>query len=231
MQNTSRAVRVGSAALAVLALGLLVTSVASAASPRPHRPDVMGATPDKYNANWVTGVSQDAGAKGQSIKLGDNSDDASSFAYYSFRNWWDQNLSDVKKIQASFMAAAGTINTPGSPRFSLELDTPGNGIGTVATPDGDVVVYLDPSTCSDPAPGPASGWVESDFTGDTSNCVINDSNGGVYVSDASSSAWDKLVAAYPGAKVWFMFLIQDASVGANYVDRIKLDSAFFTKAP
>src|SRR6185436_10982208 len=130
----------------------------------------------------------------------------------------------------SFMAAEGTINTPGSPRFSLELDLPGNGIGTVATPDGDVVVYLDPSTCGDPA-ATGGGWIEADFTGDKTNCVINDSLGGVYASDASGTAWSKLVAAYPGAKVWFMFLIQDSSTGANYVDRIMLDSAFFTKAP
>ena len=218
------------AAITVVASSLVLALPAGAAAPRPHRPDVMGATPDTYNASWVTGVSQDGGAKGQSIKLGDNSTDASDFAYYSFRNWWDQNLSAVNKVRASFLTPSTTVNTPGSPRFSFELDLPGNGIGTVATPDGDVVVYLDPSTCSDPAPS-GGGWVEADFTADKTNCTINDSLGGVYTSDAAGTAWSKLVAAYPGAKVWFMFLIQDATVGTNYVDRIMLDSAFFTKAP
>jgi hypothetical protein len=208
---------------AVVLGGLALSSIAMAAGPRPQRGDVTGATPDTYNAEWVTGVSADGGAKSQSIKLGVTGD---SFAYYSFPNWWDQNLSDVTKIRASFMADTGTVNTPGSPRFSLELDLLGDGI--VATPDGDVVVYLDPSTCGDPA---GNGWVYADFTGDSTNCVINDSLGGVYVSDESGTAWSKLVAAYPGAKVWFMFLIQDAGVGANYVDRIMLDSAFFTKQP
>ena len=203
-------------------------SLASADAPRPKRGDVTGGTPDTYNASWVTGVSQDGGVRGQSIKLGDGSNDTSSFAYYSFRNWWDHNLSNVNKIQASFLADAGTVNTPGSPRFSFELDLPYNGIGTVEGPDGDVVVYLDPSTCGDASGG---GWVDANFTHDATNCVINDSLGGVYTSDASGTAWSKLVAAYPGAKVWFMFLIQDASTGANYVDRIKLDSAFFTKQP
>jgi hypothetical protein len=70
--------------------------------------------------------------------------------------------------------------------------------------------------------------VESDFTGDRTNCTIFDSAGASYSSDAGGKAWSKLVAAYPNAKVWFMFLIQDASTGDNYVDRIKLDSAFFT---
>ena len=102
---------------------LAVTSFAHAASPRPHRGDVMKATPDTFNASWVTGVSQDGGAKGQSIAMTD-------FAYYSFRNWWDQNLSDVTKVRASWLLS-GT-NSGGSPRFSFELDLPGNGIGTVA---------------------------------------------------------------------------------------------------
>ncbi len=222
MRNITRSVS------AVSALGLFLTTSVFAAGPRPQRGDVTGATPDTYNASWVTGVSQDGGAKGQSIKLGDHSTDASDFAYYSFRNWWDQDLSDVKKVRASFLAAPGTVNTAGSPRFSFELDTADNGIGTVASPDGDVIVYLDPSTCSDSVAG---GWQEADFTGDRTNCLITDSNGNTFVSDAAGTAWSKLVATYPGAKVWFMFLIQDATVGANYVDRIMLDSAFFTKQP
>ena len=82
---------------------LAVTSFANAASPRPHRGDVMNATPDTFNAAWVTGVSQDGGAKGQSIAMTD-------FAFYSFRNWWDHNLSDIKKIRAKRgMARIGMI--------------------------------------------------------------------------------------------------------------------------
>ncbi len=212
-------------AIATIAFLLLMGSVASAASPRPHRGDVTGATPDTLNAVWVTGVSADGGAKGQSLAMTD-------FAYYSFRNWWDQRLADVTKIRASWLLS-GT-NSGGSPRFSLELDADGNGtfdcdpITNICV--NDVVVYLDPATCSDPSTT-AVGWVDSNFTGDRTNCTITDSSGNVYVSDASGTAWSKLVAMYPLAKVWFMFLIQDATVGTNYVDRIMLDSAFFTKAP
>lgn len=225
--------KIALAAASLLAIPLFVGYSADAASPRPHRPDVMGATPDTFNANWVTGVSQDGGAKGQSIKLGDHSDDATDFAFYSFRNWWDQNLSDVTKVRASFLAAAGTENSGGSPRFSLELDA--NGDGSFVEPTGnpsdvDVNVFLDPATCSHSAAS-GGGWVEADFTGDKTNCVINDSKGASYTSDVSGTAWSKLVAAYPGAKVWFMFLIQDATIGTNYVDRIMLDNAFFTKQP
>lgn len=202
-----------------LALGLLFAASASAAGPRPQRGDVMGATPDTLNAAWVTGISQDGGAKGQSLALTD-------FAYYSFRNWWDHDLADVKKIQASFLAASTTVNLGGSPRISLELDSDGDGDF-----DGsDVIVYLDPATCSDPAPS-GGGWVEADFTGDKTNCTIYDSTTASYTSDAGGTAWSKIVAEYPDAKVWFAFLIQDATTGTNYVDRIKLDSAFFTKQP
>ncbi len=201
--------------------------LAFAANPRPMRGGVMGATPDTYNATWVTGVSQDGGVKGQSLAMTD-------VAYYSFRNWWDQKLSDVTKIRASFMAASTAVNSGGSPRFSLELDVNADGQflmndgDPATTNDVDVVVYLDPATCSDATIG---GWMDANFTGDTTNCVIYDSTGASYSSDASGTAWSKIVAAYPSAKVWFMFLIQDATTGTNYVDRIMLDSSFFTKQP
>ena len=211
-------------AIATITAVLLMVSVASAASPRPHRGDVTGATPDTFNATWVTGVSADGGVKGQSIAMTD-------FAYYSFRNWWDQKLSDVTKVRASWLLS-GT-NSGGSPRFSLELDANGDGVfvePTGSPSDVDVNVYLDPATCSDPSTS-APGWVDSDFTGDRTNCTITDSKGNVYISDSSGTAWSKLVAMYPNTKVWFMFLIQDATVGTNYVDRIMLDNALFTKMP
>lgn len=207
-------------------VGMLLTSVAGAASPRPHRPDVVDPQPVGYtfNAEWVTGVSQDGGAKGQSLKMTD-------FAYYAFQNWWDHDLSDVTKLRASFLAGSDAVNSGGSPRFSLELDADAD--GTFDCPAlgpcvNDAVIYLDPATCSDPAAG---GWQEANFTGDRTNCTMTDSNGGTYTSDATGTAWSKVVTAYPDAKVWFMFLIQDATTGSNSIDRIMLDSAFFTKQP
>jgi hypothetical protein len=202
-----------------VALALLLATTVSAAGPHPKRGDVMGATPQTLNASWVTGVSEDGGAKGQSIALTD-------FAYYSFEGWWDQNLSDVTKIRASFLAASTTVNSGGSPRFSLLLDVDANGV--FDTDAGDVVVYLDPAHCSNLA---ESGWLDADFTGDTTDCTIYDSTGASYTSDETGTAWSKVVAAYPTAKVWYLFLIQDATTGTNYVDRIKLDSSFFTKQP
>jgi len=207
--------------LAILSILALTTFPAFAASPRPNRTSVMSATPDTYNASWVTGVSQDGGPKGQSIKLTSTQPD---IAYYSFRNWWNQKLSDIRKVRASWLLQGA--NSGGSPRFSLELDADAN--GTFDENNGDVVVYLDPATCSVPA---TDGWIESDFVGNTTNCTITDSSGATYASDSTGTAWSKLVAAYPNAKVWFMFVIQDATSGTNYVDRIMLDSAFFTKAP
>lgn len=55
----------------------------------------------------------------------------------------------------------------------------------------------------------------------------------MFVSDGSQSAWSKLVAhpAYAARRVYFAYVIQDATAGPNHVDRIMLDSAFFTKAP
>jgi hypothetical protein len=217
-------VLIGAAASALL-LGSLALS-ALAAGPIPYRPDGTNADPDIYNASWVTGVSQDGGMQGQSIALTD-------LAFYSFPNWWNFKLNDGVKVRASFLKAQNTINAGGSPRFSLELDANANGkfIDPAGnSTDEDVTVYLDPATCSDPAAA-SGGWVEADFTGARENCTFSDSKSNIYVSDASGTAWNKLVAAYPDAKVWFMFLIQDATTGTNYVDRIMLDSSFFTNQP
>ncbi len=180
----------------------------------------MGATPDTFNANWVTGVSADGGAKGQSIKLGDQSDDLTDFAYYSFRNWWDHKLKDVKKIRVSFFTPPGTSNSGGSPRISLEVNDD----------LGYHVIYLDPAHCGQLG---KDGWVDSDFTGARTNCNIFDSLGNVFASDGSQTAWSKLVAhpSWANRRVYFAYVIQDATVGPNYIDRIMLDSAFFTKEP
>jgi len=216
------------AATAIMLGSMVMPALAD--SPRPQRGDVTGATPDTFNAEWVTGTSQDGGAKGQSIEM-------TNFAYYSFPNWWDQDLSDVTKVRTSFLTPTTTANSGGSPRFSLQLDANGDGIFVEPTgnpSDEDVNVFLDPAHCSDLAPGAAGveGWREANFTGDKTDCAIYTSASATpFVSDSDGTAWSKLVAAYPDAKVWFMFLIQDATTGSNFVDRIYLDNAFFTNEP
>jgi len=216
----------------LVAVLVAIVSVGSAyaATDMPKRGDVVGSTPDTYNAGWVTGTSQDGGSKGQSIKLGDNSVDASSFAYYSFRGFWDMQLTSITKIRASFLTPSTTINAGASPRFSLEVVNPGEPelAGYEGTGVSDVI-YLDPATCSDPASG---GWRHADFTGDLTNCTITDSNGTAYMSDGVTSAWSKLVSDpyYAGATLYFMYLIQDSTTGFNYVDRIQLGNALFTKS-
>jgi len=222
--------------LSMFSLFLIGAYTASADSPRPSRGDVVVEAPEgyTYNSSWVTGISADGGSKGQSIALSDGSEDG-DFAYYAFTGWWDQNLSDVSKIRASFIAADGTVNSGGSPRISLEVDMNGDGTydledGTVDEGDVDGVIYLDPAHCGNLM---ANGWTYSDFTGDVTDCSIFDSFGNQYTSDGVTSAWDMLVADpdYAEAKVWFAYAIQDASVGTNYIDRIMLDSAFLTKDP
>jgi hypothetical protein len=216
---------------AVSTLAMLSMALpALAAGPRPDRADVVTGAPDEYtyNASWTSDVTQDGGKKSGSIALGDGSDDSStSFAYYAFTGWWDQELSDVTKIRASFLASSTAVNSGGSPRISLEVGLNGEPYVVDGVP---VVIFLDPAHCGDTVEG---GWVYSDFTGDLTDCTIYDNQGHSYTSDGVTSAWDMLVADpfYAGTTVWFAYLIQDASEGVNYVDRIMLDSAFLTKAP
>jgi hypothetical protein len=203
----------------------MVVGQVYAAGPRPNRGDVVVGAPSTYTlaANWITGVSQDSGTKGQSLKLGDGDD----FSFYAFAGWWDHKLSDVRKIRASFLPGTGTVNSGGSPRFSLEVANADKTPFNVGYP---VAIFLDPASCSNAALG---GWSEADFTSNVTNCAISDNVGHYYTSDGVVSAWSKLVADpyYAGKRVWLMYLIQDASVGQNYVDRIMLDNAFFTKKP
>ncbi len=215
--------------LGIFVVCVLALSSISAAGPRPQRGDVMSATPDTNNAQWVTGVSADGAQKGQSLRLESTAPD---IAFYSFRNWWDHELSAVTKIRASFFTPTTTVNTGGSPRFSLEVE---NADGTqmcngICDGTNQVVIFLDPATCSDAG---ADGWRDADFTGDRTDCTITDNLGNVFSSDGTQSAWSKLVTSstYAGQRVWFLYAIQDASTGANYIDRIFLDSAFFTKQP
>ena len=217
--------RIGLAA-SILAFGTGIADV-NAADWIPKRSDVMGAAPDFYNASWVTGISRDSGK--QCIRLGDIANDRRDptyhTAYYSFPNWSGQKLTAVTRIQASFFKPNGMTNYFCSPRFSLEVMNPAPN----DTPSGDVI-FLDPAYCSKPATG---GWRDADFTGVLAGGSIMDSRGVVYKTEGRISAWKKLVSDpyYAGKRVYFMYLIQDASTGANYVDRIQLDKALFTNKP
>lgn len=196
----------------------------------PNRRDVLSAIPDTFCAAWVTGISRDNGARGQSIQLGDHPNSRGGYfsASYSFQNWWHQKLTDVKRIRASFLTPIGTVNGASSPSFHLEV---ANADGTPLMDNGKaVVIYLDPALFSGADVGI---WRDCDFTGDKTDCSIVDSRGVQFSSDGGQSAWSKLVSDpyYAGKRVGLLSLKQLASIGPNFVDRIKLDNACFTKQP
>jgi hypothetical protein len=217
-------------AAAMLTLGVLSTVTASAAY-RPIKTLVLRADPAVMNSAWTKGVSRDGGR--QSLQLGlragnDRYHPTYFRAHYTFPEWWMQKLTDVRKISASFLAPASTINYGGSPRFNLEV---ANADGTPLLDEkmDPIVIYLDPAWCSKPAPG---GWRDADFIGNKAGSIF-DSRGMQYTGDGRLSAWKKLIADpyYAGKKVGFLYLMQDASVGPNFVDKITLDGAVFTKQP
>jgi hypothetical protein len=177
-----------------------------------------------YCAGWVTGVSRDSGK--QSLKLGDVPNDRRDprfyTAYYSLPQLVNKKLADVKKISASFYTPRTTTNYVGSPRFSVELMNADN------TPSGDVI-FLDPVLCRKSGP---CGWYDADFIGNKTGSIM-DARGVKYTGNGTVSAWAKLVSDpyYAGKKVSLMYLIQDASTGPNYVDKITLNYTCLTKAP
>lgn len=185
---------------------------------------------DTFCAAWITGISRDAGARGQALQLGDhlNTREGLFYAHYAFPNWCHQKLSDVKKIRASFLTPLGTVNNRESPRFTLAVE---NADGTPLLDDNlqPIMIYLDPAFFNDATVG----WRDCDFTGDTTDCSIFDSRGTRYTSDGVRSAWSKLISDpyYAGKKVGLLSLVQNASTGPNFVDCIRLDNTIFTKAP
>jgi hypothetical protein len=215
-------------------VAVFAISGSALAGHHPRKKDVKNATPATYNAGWTSAASRDGGANAQSIKLGDGSNDATMDAYYTFPKYWEQKLTDVKRIEASFLAAPGTVNAGGSPRINVEVQNADGTQFCLAVCDGNnpVAIFLDPAHCGNAAAG---GWVDSDFIRDRTNCTIFDNAGHSYSSSANKSAWDKLVKDpfYAGKRVWFVYLLQEAaaSSGPNYVDRIQLDGVKFTKQP
>jgi hypothetical protein len=124
-------------------------------------------------------------------------------------------LGDVRQISFKTKGYSGA----GAPRLSMTLSN-----GTVA--------YLSSYHCStDLAP---TAWHKATFTASFAadpSCTIYTStapgNSG-YTSDATSSAWKKLVAAEgPGVEIRRLELVQDEGPGVTWVDDIRLDSLIF----
>jgi hypothetical protein len=127
-------------------------------------------------------------------------------------------LGDVSRISFKTKGYSGA----GAPRLSMTLNN-----GTTA--------YLSSYYCStDLAP---TAWHKATFTASFAadpTCTIYTStapgNAG-YTSDATSSAWEKLVAGEgPGIEIRKIELVQDEGPGVTWVDDIRLDGLVFAGA-
>jgi hypothetical protein len=124
-------------------------------------------------------------------------------------------LGDVKQISFKTKGYSGA----GAPRLSMTLSN-----GTIA--------YLSSYYCSTDLPPTA--WHKATFTASYAadpTCTIYTStapgNAG-YTSDATSSAWKKLVAGEgSGVEIRRIELVQDEGPGVTWVDDIRLDGLVF----
>ena len=107
----------------------------------------------------------------------------------------------------------------GAPRISADIDTDGDGVV-------DFSAYLAAYyvTGGEIAGGP---WATADFTHRTSPGVTIWADGTTFESDGTHSAWDNLAAAYPGARVIDVDLVQDEAGKAAYVDRLTIGTHSF----
>jgi hypothetical protein len=104
----------------------------------------------------------------------------------------------------------------GSPRIDVFFSNP--------LSDGGTYAAIDAGNCQQTL---SATWVRADATGRTSaGCTIYSSNGTPYTSDGTQSAWAALLAANPGIKVAYTFMVFDepsGNTGVDYrVDRLAL---------
>lgn len=121
-------------------------------------------------------------------------------------------LGDVDRVSFKTKGYSGA----GAPRLSVKLS---NGH----------YLYLSSFYCSfDMAP---TAWRKANFTASFNTdptCEIYTSAGGHYVTDATSSAWHKLVEGEGGGViVQQVELVQDEGPATVWVDDLRLDSALF----
>ncbi|MEX1264598.1 MAG: hypothetical protein WEE66_11835 [Actinomycetota bacterium] len=115
----------------------------------------------------------------------------------------------------------------GAPRFSVEIDEVGDDAAAeAADPNLQEFAFLSAFHCQGPTSDP--NWSRADFTGATDaggNCTLQ-YKGVDYSNTASEDAWDVFVAANPGVRVDYAFLIVDETTapGRARVDRIAMQS-------
>ena len=129
------------------------------------------------------------GPNGSALLVTNDSDPDGSYAgvYTNDRSIYGKSLSSIGKLSFRF---SGDPASAGSPRFSVPIDT--NGDGTT-----DVWAYISAFYCSD-----GSGNVSARNAG----CQIFTSDGGQY------AGLNALIAAYPGATIAndnYVFVISD----------------------
>ena len=211
------------AALSALALTL-------SAGPAVALRDDTGPNP-KGKVTWVTagGTPTAAGVSADGPKKSSNAYTMGPVSYVYPRGYWDMALG-ASSWKFSYKAAE--LTGAGQLRWSVGVSGGGH------TGDEDWI-YLDPFHCRGDAL--ESGWETSDFTRTGADCAIyvswqsepyvgtdavTDELGNV--TEPATSAWDNLVAANPGAVVYYGFAIVDAGTPIT-VDRVMAGGNLLSK--
>ena len=133
-----------------------------------------------------------------------------------------RTLGQVRNLSFEFMNTSRPVSHPvhvtgGSPRYSIDLDTDGDGLyNTSAFLAG---AHCEEVMAEDPA------WSRADFTGRvTAGCsIFADVQ---YTSDGVKSAWKLFAEAHPTWKVLDAYLVVDED-GTTFVDRLAFHNRMF----
>ena len=217
----------------VLALLFGVTSTAHAgpSSAGPYNLSFRNCADEHILPGFTIGPSVDGGKKAITLDgancFGPNPN-PNAIASVSFHNYWEQELIAVQQLK---MSTLGPFTQGGSPRIEIILED------NVGDPPNGHVVELNPPNCGK---ANGAGWVNSDFRHGW-DCTVFYSDGvnpqesftgtkahkvnGINVP--AVSAWDYMVQAHPGERIWHAYAIADEPT-VNRIDKIQLDAQVFT---
>jgi hypothetical protein len=136
------------------------------------------------------------------------------------------NGTNVRNLSFDFLnTAGGGYVGAGAPRLSVEIDEVGDDLAAEeANPNLQEFAFLSALYCQGPTAN--VNWSRADFTGATESkgdCTLQ-YKGTDYSNTVTEDAWDVFVAAHPGVRVDYAFLIVDETTapGRARVDRIAM---------
>ena len=198
---------------AVLGLVLGVSGVALADGPKLQFQSCYLGSPE---IGWVQGPDSPSDGNSSALSIRTDGTDGVNFTDYEcalaanvkYGLHAGSSVGVVKNLSFEYLDSPAGYVGGGAPRFSVDLDTDGNG-------SYDITAFLAASGCH--AQIGTSGWSRADFTGRTApGCTITMNSGSeTFSSDGTHTAFKNLALAHPTWKLFQepYFIVDEETAG------------------